>query len=250
MVRTYNENEIAIIHEGGKILARIMKELEREVRPGIKTKYLNKVAEDLVFSFRAQPSFKGFNGYPSVICTSINEEIVHVVPGDRELKEGDIVSLDLGIRYKGYCTDMAVTVPVGKITKEKEKLIKVTQEALYKGIEQAKPGNYLGDIGWAIQQYAESQGFNVVRELVGHGVGKEVHEDPQIPNYGEQGTGLKLVKGMVLAIEPMFCIGNWQIEKCEDGFGYRTKDRSLSAHFEHTIAVTQKGPKILTTNSM
>ena len=224
-----------------------MKELEREVRPGIKTKYLNKVAEDLVFSFRAQPSFKGFNGYPSVICTSINEEIVHVVPGDRELKEGDIVSLDLGIRYKGYCTDMAVTVPVGKITKEKEKLIKVTQEALYKGIEQAKPGNYLGDIGWAIQQYAESQGFNVVRELVGHGVGKEVHEDPQIPNYGEQGTGLKLVKGMVLAIEPMVCIGNWQIEKCEDGFGYRTKDRSLSAHFEHTIAVTQKGPKILTT---
>jgi len=142
---------------------------------------------------------------------------------------------------------MAVTVPVGKITKEKEKLIKVTQEALYKGIEQAKPGNYLGDIGWAIQQYAESQGFNVVRELVGHGVGKEVHEDPQIPNYGEQGTGLKLVKGMVLAIEPMVCIGNWQIEKCEDGFGYRTKDRSLSAHFEHTIAVTQKGPKILTT---
>lgn len=247
MIRTYNENEIAIIHEGGKILARIMKELEREVRPGIKTKYLNKVAEDLVFSFRAQPSFKGFNGYPSVICTSINEEIVHVVPGDRELKEGDIVSLDLGIRYKGYCTDMAVTVPVGNITKEKEKLIKVTQEALYKGIEQAKPGNYLGDIGWAIQQYAESQGFNVVRELVGHGVGKEVHEDPQIPNYGEQGTGLKLVKGMVLAIEPMVCIGNWQIEKCEDGFGYRTKDRSLSAHFEHTIAVTQKGPKILTT---
>jgi len=247
VIRTYNENEIAIIHKGGKILAKIMKELEKEVRPGIKTKYLNKVAEDLVFSFKAQPSFKGFKGYPSVICTSINEEIVHAVPGNRELKEGDIISLDLGIRYKGYCTDMAVTVPVGKITKEKEKLIKVTQEALYKGIEQAKPGNYLGDIGWAIQQYAEGQGFNVVRELVGHGVGKEVHEDPQIPNYGKQGTGLKLVKGMVLAIEPMVCIGNWQIEKCEDGFGYRTKDRSLSAHFEHTIAITQKGPKILTT---
>lgn len=246
MIRIYSPKEINLIRQGGKILAQIIEQLKKEAKPGTKTKHLNKVAKDLVFSYGAKPSFEGFQGYPAVLCTSINEEIVHAVPGDREIKKGDILSLDLGIRYKGYHTDMAVTILIGKADKRIERLIKATREALNKGIEQAKPGNFLGDIGWAIQNHIEGQGFNVIRELVGHGVGKNVHEEPQIPNYGKKGKGLKLIEGMVLAIEPMACMGDWRIEKCEDGFGYRTRDKSPSAHFEHTIAITKKGPEILT----
>ena len=246
MIRIYSENEIEILRQGGKILARIIKELKKEVRPGVKTKYLNKVAKDLVLSFGAEPSFEGFDEFPAVLCTSINEEIVHAIPGKRKLKEGDILSLDLGIRFEKYCTDMAITVPVGKINKETKKLIKITKEALKIGIKQAKAGNHLQDIGWAIQNYAEKNGFNVVRELVGHGVGKEVHEAPKIPNYGNPGQGPKLKQGMVLALEPMVTVNDWHVEKTKDGFGYRTLDNSLSAHFEHTIAITSKGPKILT----
>jgi len=246
MIRIYNEKEIEILRRGGKILAEIMKELKKEVKPGVKIKHLNKVAKDLVLSYGGESSFLGYDGYPAVLCTSINEEIVHAVPSDRVLKNGDILSLDLGLRYKGYCTDMAITIPVGKISKETKRLIKITKKSLEIGIKQAKAGNHLGDIGFAIQNYAEKNGFNVVRELVGHGVGKKVHEEPQIPNYGQKGEGVELKEGMVLAIEPMITVGDWKIEKCEDGFGYKTKDNSLSCHFEHAVVITKKGPQILT----
>jgi len=246
MIRIYNQQEIEILRRGGKLLAKIIKELKKEVKPGVTTQYLNKVAKDLIFSYGAESSFLGFGGYPAVVCTSINEEIVHALPSDRALKNGDILSLDLGVRFEGYCTDMAITIPIGEISKQTKRLIKITEEALKLGIKQAKIGNHLGDIGWAIQNYVEKNGFNVVRELVGHGVGKQVHEDPKIPNFGNPGEGPELKAGMVLALEPMVVIGDWHIEKCEDGFGYRTKDKSLSCHFEHTIAITPKHSLILT----
>lgn len=243
MIRIYNENEIEILRQGGKILAKIIEELKKEVKPGVATEHLNKVAEDLILSFGAEPSFLDYNGFPAVLCTSINEEIVHSVPSERKLAKGDILSLDLGIRYNGYCTDMAITLPIGKkITK----LIKVTEKALEIGIKQAKPENHLGDIGYVIQKYIEKNGFNVVRELVGHGVGKKVHEDPKIPNFGNPCEGPKLKSDMVLAIEPMVTVDDWHIKKTSDGFGYKTIDNSLSAHFEHTVAITEKGPIILT----
>lgn len=254
MINIYTQKEIEVMREGGKILAKILKQVAKKVKPGITTEYLNKVANDLILKYKAKSSFKGFNNYPAVLCTSINEEIVHAVPSDRILKKSDILSLDLGIRFpangasKGYCTDAAITVSVGKIDKKEKKLIAMTKKALAIGIRQAKPGNHLEDIGWAIQNYVEKNKLNVIRDLVGHGVGKNVHEDPQILNYGEKGIGLELVEGMVLALEPMVSMGNYEIEKCADGFGYRTKDRSLTAHFEHTIAITKKGPRILTKN--
>lgn len=246
MINIYTDKEIRVMQQGGRILARIMRELRTKVKPGIATKYLDEVAEDLIFKYGAEPSFKGFNNYPASLCTSINQEIVHAVPSDRVLREKDILSLDLGIRYKGYCTDLAVTIPVGEVDNKVQKLIDVTKKALDIGIAQCKPDNHLEDIGWTIQNYVEKQGFNVVRELCGHGVGKEVHEDPQILNYGEKGKGIELKPGMVLALEPMVVMGDWHVEKSKDNFGYKTKDNSLSAHFEHTIAITKKGAKILT----
>jgi methionyl aminopeptidase len=246
MINLYTEKEIDIIKQGGIILAKIIKKVAKHAKPGITTKELDKAAQDLIFSYGANPAFKGFNNYPAVLCASINEEIVHAVPSNRKLKSGDLLTLDLGIRFKGYCTDMAVTLPIGKIDKKLKKLITATKKSLEIAIKQCKPGRHLGDIGWAIQNYVEKKGFNVIRDLVGHGVGKGVHEDPQILNYGKKGTGLELIEGMVLAIEPMIVIGDWEIEKTEDGFGFRSKDRSISAHFEHTIAITKKGAKILT----
>jgi methionyl aminopeptidase len=253
MINIYSDKEIVVLREGGRILARAMKELEKKVRPGITTKELDKVAEDLIFQYKAEPSFKGFNNYPASLCTSINQEIVHGVPSDRVLKNGDILSLDLGVRYpangasKGYCTDMAITIPVGKVDKRIKKLINITKKALDIGIAQARERNYLEDIGAEIQKYVEKNGFNVVRELCGHGVGKNVHEDPQVLNYKTSSLDkIELKPGMVLALEPMVTIGDWRVEKTKDGFCYKTKDNSLSAHFEHTIAITKKGPIILT----
>jgi len=251
MINIYKPEEIEVMRQGGKILAKIMERLRRKVRAGITTKYLDKVAEDLVFKYGAEPSFKGFNNYPAVLCASINEEIVHTIPSERKIKESDILSLDLGIKYKKYCTDMAFTISVGKIDKKAEKLINVTKKALDIGIAQCKPSNHLGDIGWAIQNYVEKNGFNVIRELCGHGIGREVHEDPQILNYDSStspGTSKKteLKQGMVLALEPMVVLGDWQVEKTKDGFCYKTKDNSLSAHFEHTVAITSSGSEILT----
>lgn len=246
MITIKTPEEIKIMAEGGKILAKIMKELQKQVKSGITTKELNRVAEGLVLSSGGKCSFKGYQGYPACLCTSINEEIVHAIPSERILKDGDIISLDLGIIWKDFHSDMAITLPIGRINPETKKLVEVTEKALKIGIKEAKPGNYFGDISFAIQKYAESQNFNVVRDLCGHGIGKNLHEDPEILNYGEKGTGPKIKEGMVFCLEPMVAAGDDHIKKSRDGFGYETQDGSLSAHFEHTIAVTKNGVKILT----
>ncbi|PIR72880.1 MAG: type I methionyl aminopeptidase [Candidatus Nealsonbacteria bacterium CG10_big_fil_rev_8_21_14_0_10_36_23] len=254
MITIKNLDEIKIIAEGGKILAKIMKELEKKVKPGIKTLELDRLAESLIScppkpwaaENKIQCSFKGYENFPACLCTSINEEIVHSVPSDRTLKEGDIISLDLGILYKGFHTDMAVTLPVGKVDPEVLRLIRVTKKALKRGIKKVRPGNTIGDIGNATQRYVESQGFNVVRELCGHGIGREIHEDPQILNYGKRHSGPEIKEGMVFCIEPIVTVGDWKLKKSKDGFGYETADGSLSCHFEHTIAVTKDGYRILT----
>jgi methionyl aminopeptidase len=272
--------EIEIMAEGGKILAKIMKELEKNVRPGITTKELDRLAESLISSSpealakedKIKCSFKGYKDsdgysvlpYPACLCTSINEEIVHAVPSERILKEGDIISLDLGIFYKGYHTDMAVTLPVGKVSPQAQRLIRVTKKALKLAIKKVKPGNTFGDIGNTIQRYVESQaytaseavgparaelghrGFNVIRDLCGHGIGKELHEEPEILNFGKRKTGPEIKEGMVFCIEPMVSMGDWHIKRKKDGFGYQTADGSLSAHFEHMVAVTKNGCQVLT----
>jgi len=246
MIEIKTPQEIQIMKEGGKILAKIMKELAKKVRSGITTKELDKVAEDLVFKYGARPSFKGYLGFPAVLCTSINEEIVHIIPSDRVLKQGDIISLDLGIFYKGFHTDMAITLPIGRVKPEVARLIRVTKKALKRGIKKIRPGHTIGDIGNTIQRYVEDQGLNVVRDLCGHGIGKEIHEEPQIPNYGKRRTGPELVEGMVICLEPMVTMGDWHIKKAKDGYGFQTKDNSLVAHFEATIAVKKVGCEVLT----
>ena len=246
MISIKTVEEIETIKKGGKILAGIMKELEKKVRPGITTEELNRVAETLILKSEGKCSFKGHEGFPACLCTSLNEEIVHGIPSSRILKEGDIVSLDLGIQHKGFHTDMAITVPVGKVGPEVLRLLRITKKALKRGIKKAKIGNTFGDIGNTIQRYVESQGFNVIRNLCGHGIGKDLHEDPQILNYGKRHTGEKIKEGMIFCLEPMVTVGSWKIKKADDGYGYRTEDGSLSAHFEHTVAVTRNGTEIIT----
>ena len=247
MTLVKTKQEIEIMRQGGKILAQIMKELEEKVKPGITTNHLDKVAEDLVFKYGAEPSFKGYEDFPAVLCTSVNEEVVHAAPSDRKLKEKDIVSLDLGILYKGFHTDMAVTVPVSdKVDPEALRLIRITKKALKRGIRKIHSGITLGDVGNTIQRYVESQGCNVVRDLCGHGIGRKIHEEPSILNYGKRKTGLKLEQGMVICLEPMVTAGDWKIKKSKNGHGYITEDDSLSAHFEHTMVVTMSGCRVLT----
>ncbi|MCJ7786824.1 type I methionyl aminopeptidase [Patescibacteria group bacterium] len=246
MISIKTPDEVEIMAEGGEILAKIMKELGKKVQPGITTKELDRLAESLIFKYGGRCSFKGYEGYPSCLCTSINEEIVHALPSDRALKEGEIISLDLGILYKGFHTDMAVTVPVGRVDPETQRLIRVTKKSLKRGIKKVHPGNTFGDIGNTIQRYIESQGFNVVRDLCGHGIGREIHEEPQILNYGKRRSGPEIKEGMTFCIEPMVTVGDWHIKKSTDGFGWETKDDFLSCHFEHTVAVTKDGCQILT----
>jgi methionyl aminopeptidase len=246
MIRIKTEKEIGIMAQGGKILAKIMKEVSDKVEPGITTKQLDKVGENLVFKYGAKPSFKNYNKFPATLCISINEELVHCIPSSRELKQGDIVSLDLGILYKGYHSDMAVTVPVGEVSPEALRLIRVTKKALKRGIKKIRAGLTFGDIGNTIQRYVEDQGYSVIRDLCGHGIGKDLHEEPQISNYGKRKKGEKIKQGMVFCLEPMVAIGDWAIKKSQDGYGFQMKDNSLCAHFEHTIAVTEKGVKVLT----
>ena len=246
MITIKSEEEIKIIREGGKILAKIIEELKKKVKPGVTTKKLDRVAETLVFEFGAGPAFKGYDNFPAVLCTSVNQVIVHGVPSDYELKKGDILSLDLGIKYKGFFSDMAITLPVGKIEPEVSRLIEVTEKSLKLAIKNVKPGITFGNIGSIIQKYVESQKFNVVRELCGHGIGKELHEEPQILNYKGKEESPELKSGMVFCLEPMVTIGDWRIKKSPDGFSWETKDSSLSAHFEHTITVTKTGCQILT----
>ncbi|MBI2450520.1 MAG: type I methionyl aminopeptidase [Candidatus Nealsonbacteria bacterium] len=246
MIAIKTSEEMKIMAEGGKILARVMGELEKKVRPGVTTKELDRLAESLIFKYGGKCSFKGYSGYPACLCTSINEEIVHAVPSDRILKNGDIISLDLGVFYKGYHSDMAITLAVGKISSEVKKLMEVTEKALEVGIKEVESGKRFGDISYAIQNYVESQGFSVVRDLCGHGIGRNLHEDPEILNYGKKGTGPKLAEGMVFCLEPMVTKGDWRIKKSQDGFGFSTQDGSLSAHFEYTLAIIQNRVKILT----
>src|SRR3990167_8542615 len=249
MIKIKTKENVAIMKEGGEILAKILRKLAEEVKPGITTNHLEKLARELVLYYGVKPSFLGYDGYPAALCTSVNDEIVHSVPSERILKDGDVLKLDMGVLHKGFHTDSAITVMVGNVddaSPQAVKLINVTKEVLKIGISKAKVGNTLGDIGSAIQKYVEDNGFNVVRELVGHGIGQELHEEPQVLNYGEAGQGEKLVPGMVIAIEPMVVTGKWGIKNGKDGYAFVTKDGGLAAHFEHTIAITEKGPEILT----
>lgn len=246
MILIKTTSEIKIMAEGGKILAEIMGELEKKAKPGIATKELDKVAKDLVLKSGGKCSFLGYEGFPACLCVSVNEEVVHAAPSQRRLKEGDIVSLDLGIFHKGFHTDMAITLPVGIVAPEALRLIRAAKKALKRGLKKIRPGNTFGDIGNTIQRYVEGQGFNLVRDLCGHGIGRELHEEPKVLNYGKRRTGLKIKEGMVFCLEPMVTMGDWKIKKSKDGYGYETADGSLSCHFEHTVAVTKNGCQVLT----
>ncbi len=241
----YCEEEISTIRKSNQIVAKILTELGKMITPGVQTKELDEYAELRVKEMNAIPAFKGYRGYPASLCTSINEEIVHGIPSSRRLRDGDIISLDFGVLYEGYYGDAAVTYPVGEITPKAKKLIKAAEETFYKGMEQMKAGKRISDISFAIQSHVESQGFSVIRAFVGHGIGLSLHEEPQIPNFGPPGRGPKLKSGMVLAIEPMIAMGDWDVEILDDNWTAITRDKSLSAHYEHTVAITQKGPEIL-----
>jgi methionyl aminopeptidase len=246
-----SKQEIDRIREGGKILHQILRETAKLAVPGASTWDLNWFAESQIIKAGGRPSFKGYGGddhpFPAALCTSVNAALVHGMPSKEEiLAEGDIIGLDIGMEYKGLYTDTAITVGIGKISPEAKKLLEVTESALSEAIKIAKVGNTVGDIAAVTQEVAEAAGFNVVRDLVGHGVGHDVHEDPQVPNFGKRGTGMKLREGMVLAIEPMVTAGSYKLELFDDGWTIGTKDGSLSAHFEHTVAITKNGPQILT----
>lgn len=240
------KEEIKIMREGGKILAEIMEELKKASLPGVTTESLNNLAEKLIKEAKGKPSFKGYKGFPAALCTSINEVIVHDTPSKYVLKEGDILSLDLGVYYHGFHTDMAVTVPIGRVEGEGMRLIRETKKALKRGIKKTRIGNTLGDVGNTIERHVKKSGFFIVEGLCGHGIGREVHEDPQVFNEGKRGKGIPFEVGMVICIEPMLSIGGKEIQPVDKGTGIKTADNSLSAHFEHTIAVTENGPLILT----
>jgi len=245
MIIYKSQSEIQAIRRANQVVAKILAELAEKIRPGVETRELDRYAEKRTREMGAIPAFKGYRGYPSSLCTSINEEIVHGIPSARRLREGDILSIDFGAILDGFYGDAAATFPVGRVTPEAQRLIAVAQESFYKGIEKAVPGNRIGDISAAVQEYVESQGFSVIRNFVGHGIGFSLHEEPQVPNFGIPGHGPKVKPGMVLAIEPMIAVGNWDVEILSDNWTAITRDRSLSAHYEHTIAVTREGPKIL-----
>ena len=246
MIIIKSKKEIELMREAGKIVADTHELLKEAITPGISTLELDKIAEENIRKYNAIPSFKGYGGFPGTICASINEQVVHGIPGNQIVKEGDIISIDIGAYYKGYHADAAKTHGVGIISEENRKLIEVTKESFYEGIKFAKLGYRLSDISHAIQAHVEKHGFSVVRDLVGHGVGSELHEDPQIPNYGPPGKGPRLQAGMVLAIEPMVNAGRYQVKTLADGWTIVTIDGKNSAHYEHTIAITEDEPLILT----
>jgi len=264
MIKIKSQSEIEIMRQGGKILAAVLFGVAKEVKPGVTTEFLDELAERLIYGQGALPGFKGFDGYPASLCTSVNEEIVHALPSERKLKEGDIIGLDLGVLFppercnscpmgggcgeqQGFYTDMALTVAVGKVSPEAAKLIEISRGALGAAIDNVKPGRKLSEISAAIQKFTEDAGFSVIRELVGHGIGCDLHEEPEIPNF--VGGGFKdevLKEGMVLAIEPMISAGQSRVKKSKDKFGFETEDKSLSAHFEYTVVVTKDGCEVLT----
>ncbi len=248
MIRYKTREEVDLIKEGAQILGKAHGEVAKMIKPGVTTLALDKLAEEFIRDHGGVPSFKNFNGFPASLCISLNENVVHGFPSKNELKEGDILSVDCGVFYKGFHSDSAYTYPIGKVSDEILTLLRVTKESLYKGIEQAVVGRRIGDIGYAVQQHAEEFGFGVVRELVGHGVGQELHEEPEVPNYGKRGKGPKINEGLVIAIEPMINMGTRSIVQEADGWTIRTADRQPSAHFEHTIAVFKEGTEIITTH--
>jgi methionyl aminopeptidase len=253
MIFLKSEKEINLLRESNHLVALVLAELERFIKPGITTLMLDKRAEEIIRSHGAEPAFKGYKGrwalspYPNTITASVNHQVVHGIPNNKKLKEGDIASIDVGVKLNGYYGDAAATLPVGEINSKAKRLLAVTREALYRGIEQAVIGNRIGDISFAIQSYVESHGFSVVRDWTGHGIGRVLHEDPQVPHFGPPHHGPRIKKGLVIAIEPMINAGSYEVEVLEDGWTVVTKDRSLSAQFEHTVAIGEGGPEILST---
>jgi methionyl aminopeptidase len=245
MSKLISDDEVEKIRQSGKILAEVIREIKRLIIPGVKTSFLDQVAADLIKSHGARPAFLGYRGYPASICISINEQVVHGIPGERVIESGDLVSVDIGVEFQGFYTDAAFSVVAGDGNSLAQKLVEVTEKSLYEGIKRALPGNRIGDISHAIQETIESAGFSVVRDFVGHGVGRALHEEPQIPNFGKKNR-VVIEEGMVLAIEPMANEGGYQVEILDDDWTVVTKDGGLSAHFEHTVWVTKKGPVILT----
>jgi len=246
MITIKSPREIELMRKSGKITAKTLARLIEAARPGMTTQELDRIAEDSIRSMGGVPTFKGYNGYPASICTSVNDQVVHGIPGSYVLRDGDLLSLDIGTTLEGYVSDSAVTLALGNVSAEGRRLLEVTRECLMIAIAQMRAGNHLGDIGAAVQRHAERNGFGVVRELVGHGIGTKMHEEPQVPNYGKAGTGIELRRGLVLALEPMITQGTWQVRTLDDGWTVVTEDGKLAAHFEHTIALTEDGPRILT----
>jgi len=250
MVRIKTRQEIELIRESSRIVAEVLKLVGAHVKPGVATIELDRLAEDFIRSMGAEPAFKGYghsksNPYPATLCTSVDDEVVHGIPRRRVLREGEILSIDVGVKKDGYFGDAAASFAVGEVSDEKQRLLNATEESLYKGIAQAIAGNRVHDISHAVQDHVESRGFSVVRDLVGHGVGVDLHEEPAIPNFGKPGTGMKLQEGMTLAIEPMVNAGTWQVQIAPDGWTVLTRDGKPSAHFEHTVAIVDGKPEIL-----
>ena len=246
MITVKNDKEIRLMREAGRIVALTLKAIEKAIEPGITTRELDQIAEETIKKLGGKPAFKGLYGYPAAICASVNEEVVHGIPGLRKLRSGDIISIDIGAVVDGYYGDAAKTWPVGEITPEARKLIEVTEASLYAGIEAAVVGNRISDISHAVESYVVRHGFSVVRQYAGHGIGKALHEEPNVPNYGKPGRGARLVPGMTLAIEPMVNIGTFEVFTLPDKWTVVTRDGKWSAHFEHTVLITEDGPMILT----
>jgi len=238
-------DEIKKARTSARIVAEVLSTLRELVKPGVRTIELNRIAEQITDKRGARPAFKGYHGYPYALCTSVNEQVVHGMPSERVLLEGDIIGIDYGVYFQDYYGDAAITVPVGKVTEEARRLIMVTEQSLYDAIAQTRAGNRLGDVSAAVQVRAEQAGFSVVRDFVGHGIGKNLHEEPQIPNFGKKGRGIELKSGMIFAIEPMVNTGNYKVKVLPDGWTVVTEDGGLSAHFEHSVAITDNGPDIL-----
>lgn len=245
VIHLKTKEEIELLRKSNRLVAKLLDRLRKMVRPGITTAELDRAAEEFILKNGGIPTFKGYAGYPACICTSVNNEVVHSIPGNRVLLEGDIISIDAGIKLNGFCGDSTITVPVGNISKEAQKLIRVTAKALEVGIAAAVPGKRIGDIGHAIQTYVEGQGFSIVRDFVGHGIGREMHEEPQVPHFGRPATGPLIQEGMVIAIEPMVNAGTHRLRVLADGWTAVTTDDKWSAQFEHSVAITAKGPDVL-----
>ncbi len=246
MIIIKNSDEIALMRKAGRIVAETLLLLEENIKPGITTAELDRVAEEFITKHGAKPSFKGLYGFPSSLCISVNEQVVHGIPGNYKIKDGDIVSIDCGAFIDGFHGDAARTFPIGEVTNDAKRLIDVTKESFFQGIKYAKEGNRLGNISHEIQNYIEAAGFSVVRDFVGHGIGRKLHEDPEVPNFGREGKGTKLLNGMVLAIEPMVNMGNYKVKTLSNGWTVVTADATLSAHYENTVAILPDGPEILT----